>query len=78
MRTLERIQAVDTVPLLLAMLDDANSDVQVRAAYAKFVGCPATSDGLHSQTAGCRSTIGDRVTAVNVADARGCCGVRCW
>jgi HEAT repeat protein len=33
-QTLERIQAVDTVPLLLAMLEDPNSDVQVRAAYA--------------------------------------------
>ena len=33
-QTLERIQAVDAVPLLLAMLVDAEEDVRVRAAYA--------------------------------------------
>ena len=33
-QTLERIQAVDAVPLLLAMLEDAEEDVRVRAAYA--------------------------------------------
>jgi hypothetical protein len=33
-QTLERIQAVDSVPLLLAMLEDPVSDVKERAAYA--------------------------------------------
>ena len=33
-QTLERIQAVDAVPLLLGMLEDPVSDVRERAAYA--------------------------------------------
>jgi HEAT repeat protein len=33
-QSLEKIQAVDAIPQLLAMLEDPESDVRVRAAYA--------------------------------------------